>query len=83
VVTICPGYVATPMTARNRYRMPFLLGADEAARLIAKAIERRKRFYILPWPMALFALALRLLPRPLYDAAFARAPRKARDSTPT
>jgi hypothetical protein len=83
VVTICPGYVATPMTARNRYRMPFLLGADEAARLIAKAIERRKRFYILPWPMALLALALRLLPRPLYDAAFARAPRKARDSTPT
>ena len=28
VVTICPGYVATPMTARNPYRMPFLLGAD-------------------------------------------------------
>jgi short-subunit dehydrogenase len=82
VVTICPGYIATPMTASNRYRMPFLLGADKAARLIARAIERRKRFYILPWPMALTALALRLLPRPLYDIAFARAPRKARGSLP-
>ena len=79
VVTICPGYVATPMTARNRYPMPFLLGADAAARLIARAIERRKRFYVLPWPMALVGRVLRLLPRPLYDAVFARAPRKARE----
>ncbi len=78
MVTVCPGYVATPMTARNPYRMPFLLGADKAARLIARAIARRARFYVLPWPMALVGRALRLLPRPLYDAAFARAPRKPR-----
>jgi NAD(P)-dependent dehydrogenase (short-subunit alcohol dehydrogenase family) len=78
VVTICPGYVATPMTTENPYRMPFLLDADEAARLMARAIERRKRFYVLPWQMALVGRALRLLPRPLYDAAFARAPRKPR-----
>jgi len=78
VVTICPGYVATPMTAKNPYRMPFLTGPDKAARLIARAIGRRKRFYVLPWPMALVGRVLRLLPRPLYDAAFARAPRKPR-----
>jgi hypothetical protein len=78
VVTICPGYIATPMTAENRYRMPFLIGADQAARLIARAIERRKRFYVLPWQMAILGRVLRLLPRPLYDAAFARAPRKSR-----
>jgi len=78
VVTICPGYVATPMTARNAYRMPFLIDADRAATLIARAIERRKRFCVLPWPMALVARVLRLMPRPLYDAAFARAPRKSR-----
>ena len=78
VVTICPGYIATPMTAENRYRMPFLIGADKAARLIARAIERRQRFYVLPWQMAVVGRVLRLLPRPLYDAAFARAPRKSR-----
>jgi hypothetical protein len=78
VVTICPGYVATPMTAKNPYRMPFLIGADRAARLIARAIERRARFYVLPRPMALVGRLLRLLPRPLYDAAFSRAPRKPR-----
>jgi NAD(P)-dependent dehydrogenase (short-subunit alcohol dehydrogenase family) len=80
VVTICPGYIATPMTRENPYRMPFLLDADKAARLIARAIERRRRFYVLPWQMALVGCALRLLPRPLYDAAFAHAPRKPRGS---
>ena len=78
VVTICPGYVATPMTARNPYRMPFLLGADDAARLIARAIDARRRFCVLPWPMAMVGRVLRLLPRAVYDHAFARAPRKPR-----
>ena len=80
VVTVCPGYVATPMTARNPYRMPFLLAPDVAARRIAHAIARRRRFYVLPWPMALVGAALRLLPRSLYDKAFARAPRKPRQA---
>ena len=78
VVTICPGFIATPMTANNPYPMPFLLRRDKAARLIARAIARRKRFYVLPWQMALVGRAVALLPRPLYDAAFARAPRKPR-----
>jgi short-subunit dehydrogenase len=78
VVTIAPGYVATPMTAANPYRMPFLMDADRAAASIARAIARRKRFHVLPWPMALVGRALRLLPRWLYDRAFAKAPRKPR-----
>jgi short-subunit dehydrogenase len=78
VVTICPGYVATPMTARNPYRMPFLMKPDAAARSIARAIEKRRRFHVLPWPMALVGAGLRLLPRALYDRAFAKAPRKPR-----
>jgi short-subunit dehydrogenase len=80
VVTICPGYVATPLTAKNPYRMPFLLRADKAARLIARAIARRRRFYVLPWPMALVGSVLRILPRPLYDVLFRRAPRKPRQA---
>jgi len=81
VLTICPGYIATPMTARNPYPMPFLIGSDKAARLIARAVSRRRRFYVFPWPMALVGRVLRILPRPLYDAVFARAPRKPRQPT--
>ena len=64
VLTVCPGYVATPMTGRNPYRMPFLLDADEAARRIVRAIDRRRRFYVVPWQMAIVGRLLRLLPRP-------------------
>ena len=78
VVTICPGYIATPMTAGNPYRMPFLISAERAATLIARAIARRRRFYVLPWPMALVGRVLRVLPRPLYDRLFRNAPRKPR-----
>jgi short-subunit dehydrogenase len=78
VVTICPGWIATPLTAKNPYPMPFLLAPGKAARLIARAIGRRRRFYVLPWQMAAVGRVLRLLPRPLYDLAFARAPRKPR-----
>ena len=78
VVTICPGYVATPLTAKNPYRMPFLLEPAVAASKIAAAIALRKRFYVLPWQMALVGWALRRLPRPLYDLLFAKAPHKPR-----
>jgi short-subunit dehydrogenase len=80
VVTICPGYIATPMTAKNPYRMPFLMDAKVAARKMANAIDRRKRFYVLPWQMAIVGWVLRRLPRWLYDVLFARAPRKPRRS---
>jgi short-subunit dehydrogenase len=82
VVTICPGYVATPMTARNPYRMPFLMPPDVPAKQMAAAVGRRQRFYILPWQMAVVGWALRRLPRSLYDLLFRRAPRKPRRLPP-
>ena len=82
VVTICPGYVATPMTSNNPYRMPFLMDAEVAASKIATAIAARKKFYVLPWQMALVGWILRRLPRWLYDLLFAHAPRKPRRPAP-
>jgi short-subunit dehydrogenase len=78
VCTICPGYIATPLTAKNPYRMPFLMTAERAAALIERAIARRKRFYVLPWPMALAGRLLRVLPRWMFDRAFANVKRKPR-----
>jgi NAD(P)-dependent dehydrogenase (short-subunit alcohol dehydrogenase family) len=78
VLTVCPGYIATPMTEKNPYPMPFLLSADDAARLMVRAIRRGRRFYVFPWQMAWVGRLLRALPRPVYDLALARAPRKPR-----
>ena len=78
VVTIAPGYIATPMTAVNRYPMPFLMPADAAAWRFARAIERGTRYTVIPWQMAVVAKLMRLLPDPLFDALCARAGRKPR-----
>lgn len=78
VITIAPGYVATPMTAANPYPMPFLLSAEEAARRFARAIERGTSYSVIPWQMAVVAKLLRLLPNPVFDALFALAERKPR-----
>ena len=78
VVTICPGYVATQMTQKNPYPMPFMLSADEAARRMVRAIELRQRRVVIPWQMGLVGAVLRSMPGPLYDYLFARAPRKPR-----
>jgi short-subunit dehydrogenase len=82
VVCICPGYIDTPMTRVNRFRMPFLLSADEAARRIARAIAIKRRLAVIPWQMALVSVLLRTMPGWLYDRLAARAPRKPRDVPP-
>ena len=78
VITICPGYIKTPMTAINPYPMPFILNADEAARRVVRAIERRATFTVIPWQMSLVGRVLKWLPIWLYDPLFANAPRKPR-----
>ena len=78
VVTIAPGYIRTPMTASNDYPMPFLMPADAFARRAVDVIARGRSFVVIPRPMRVVALVLRALPNWLYDALFARAPRKAR-----
>ena len=78
VVTICPGYIKTPMTSSNPYSMPFLLEADDAARRMARAIGRQTSFAVIPWQMGLIGGMLKRLPNWLYDGLFAQAPRKPR-----
>lgn len=78
VLTICPGYVASPMTERNPYPMPFLLEADEAARRIARAIEAGRSFTVIPWQMAIAGRLLAMLPNAIFDRLASRAGRKPR-----
>jgi len=79
VVTVCPGFIATPLSKRNPYRMPFLTTPQDAARLVARAAARRSVFYVLPWQMGLLGRVLRCAPRALFDRVVAGRPRKPRE----
>ncbi len=78
VVTILPGYVATPLTAKNPYGMPFLLPADAFAARAFAAIQARRSYVIIPWQMAIVAKLMRLMPNALYDRLLAGRGRKPR-----
>lgn len=78
VVTIAPGFIATPMTAHNPYRMPFLMPVDRFAEQAVRAIESGDRYRVIPWPMAWVGRLLRLAPDALYDALAAGRKRKPR-----
>jgi short-subunit dehydrogenase len=79
VVTVCPGFIDTPMTRANPYGMPFLLPADEAARRIARVIDRKRSFAVVPWQMAVVGWLMRRLPNGVFDPLAARRPRKPRN----
>ena len=78
VTTICPGYIATAMTERNPYPMPFIIGADDAARRFARVIDRGDRYAVIPWQMAIVGRILGILPNVIYDALASKAGRKPR-----
>lgn len=78
VVTIAPGYVATPLTAKNSYSMPFLMQPDDFADQAFRAITAGVSYRVIPWQMGVVAKLLRLLPDWLYDIALAGRPRKKR-----
>jgi short-subunit dehydrogenase len=80
VVTICPGYVDTPLTRENRYSMPFLMKPGDFADAAYRTIESGASYRVIPWQMGVVAKLLRVLPNPLFDRALANRPRKHRQA---
>src|SRR5438105_5727588 len=69
VTTVNPGFIATPMTEKNKFKMPFLMQPDGAARLIVDGIERGARVVEFPKPISMAMRFARLMPSALYDRA--------------
>lgn len=78
VVTICPGYIATPLTQQNQMSMPFLMQPEAFADQAFKTIEAGASYRVIPWQMGIVAKLLRILPNWAFDRAFAGRARKAR-----
>jgi short-subunit dehydrogenase len=78
VVTICPGYIDTPLTRQNRYSMPFLMQVDDFSNRAYVAIASGDSYRVIPWQMGWVAKLLRLLPNTLYDKLLSGRPRKRR-----
>lgn len=80
VVTLCPGYIDTPLTQKNAYSMPFLMHPDDFAAKAFQAIKAGVSYRVIPWQMGVVAKLLRLLPNGLFDRLLAGRPRKKRNT---
>jgi short-subunit dehydrogenase len=81
VITICPGFIKTPMTEKNPYPMPFLMAVDDFAKQSFAKIEKGSSYSVIPWQMGVVAKLLRLMPNALLDKALAGRARKPRATT--
>lgn len=75
VITVCPGYVDTPLLTENeRATKKGLLTAEKTARRIARAIERGRPVDCFPWHTRLLARLGSWLPPRIYGWVMARYP---------
>jgi short-subunit dehydrogenase len=76
VSVICPGFIRTPMTEVNPYKMPFLMEPEKAAQIIGKGLAKGHGRIAFPWPVYWFSRALGLLPLAVSLPLLARTPEK-------
>ncbi len=76
MTSVCPGYIRTAMTARNRFPMPGLMDADRAARIILRAVAAGRIRLVFPWWMGLAARIGALVPPRLVGAFMRKLPAK-------
>ena len=76
VNVICPGFVKTPMTDANRFRMPFLMSVERAAEIIQNGLSANKARIAFPWPLYWAIRLLAALPHDWTIQLTSRLPKK-------
>ena len=76
VNTICPGFIRSRITDKNKCPMPFFMEAEPAASLIAKRIEKNIGLIAFPWQMRFATWFLSILPNVVSDFIYKHLPHK-------
>ncbi len=72
ISVILPGFVKTPLTAKNKFPMPFLMEVADAAKVILQGLDKGKFLIAFPGGLAWPLRFLRILPSPIYFALVSR-----------
>ena len=77
VSVICPGYIKTPMTDVNKFKMPFLMSVEKASKIIINAIDKKKGFVCFPFIMYIILKIVDILPYKVKDVILSKLPKKS------
>jgi NADP-dependent 3-hydroxy acid dehydrogenase YdfG len=69
VTDVQPGFVETPMTAKQTHPMPFMWKVDKASRYIADSLESAPNIVAFPFPLTMLTRLSQVLPFGLHAAA--------------
>ncbi|MBK5911590.1 short-chain dehydrogenase [Rhodothalassium salexigens] len=72
VTVVCPGFVASRITDKNRFPMPFMMTADRAAGIIRQGLTKNRGVIAFPWPTFAAVRLMTLLPAALVDRLLRR-----------
>ncbi len=77
VTVVCPGFIDTPMTRVNNYKMPLIMSAERAAKIIRGRLKGNPARIAFPWRLYACLRILQWLPTSWTQALLMRLPRKA------
>jgi short-subunit dehydrogenase len=72
VINVRPGFVSTPMVSKNKFKMPFLMDAANAARIIIVGIQKEKKIIQFPIGTVLGGKLIKALPNFVFDFIFSK-----------
>ena len=78
ISVICPGFIETPLTDKNKFKMPFIMRADKAATIIKNRLCHNPAIIAFPWPMVFAAWLASALPSFIIHPILDRLPQKER-----
>ncbi|MFZ4541923.1 MAG: SDR family NAD(P)-dependent oxidoreductase [Rickettsiales bacterium] len=76
VSVICPGWISTPLTAKNDFPMPFIMPVSDAATRIKRGLSKKKSRIAFPFALYFPLRVFGILPVSWCDALFVRLPAK-------
>jgi short-subunit dehydrogenase len=79
VTVVNPGFVKTPLTDQNKFPMPFLMDADDAAKAMYRGIQSGNFEVTFPKALAVPLKVMRSLPYALYFPLARQATKKNKE----
>ena len=67
VVTIKPGFVETDMTAKNKFKMPFIINSKKAAKIIADSLDTNRKIIAFPWQICWATAIAKIVPNFIFE----------------